>query len=442
MQKNVPTLIGIIIIVVATILIFGGVFTYQYFAVKQNNQLQILNEEKNKADRKITPVVVKDKYGCISSDGYSWCEAKQKCLRSWEEKCEEDRVLSFILDEATGQKIYRNEKYGFEVKLPKSFAKLFENKNIANFGIGVAGEIFEVYANNNQEHIISRISVAPINLFKFTNTGASEIIYDKEKNTCLDKSDNRFLKTEKYGFEGCYITEGDIGGGYSGYIIPDLKNNQVIIITVNFSTPELPKENQEYFNYENSKIILDQMLSTFKFINKISDNSIACKKEGESIPVIPNPPVCCSGLIPLKPKYQDLLGSSGVCTVKCGNGICDSENESNYNCPQDCIEKSSVTIISPNGGEKLVRGQQFNVTWKTSGAKDSDSINFFLCNEGMCTYIKDYKISNLSGISSSYLWTLSNDATIGEKYKILIKIYREGGLLTEDKSDNYFTITK
>lgn len=30
----------------------------------------------------------KDIHGCIGSAGYSWCEAKQKCLRIWEETCE------------------------------------------------------------------------------------------------------------------------------------------------------------------------------------------------------------------------------------------------------------------------------------------------------------------------------------------------------------------
>ena len=30
----------------------------------------------------------RDEHGCIGSAGYSWCEAKQKCLRVWEEKCE------------------------------------------------------------------------------------------------------------------------------------------------------------------------------------------------------------------------------------------------------------------------------------------------------------------------------------------------------------------
>jgi len=29
-----------------------------------------------------------DAHGCKGSAGYSWCEAKQKCLRTWEEPCE------------------------------------------------------------------------------------------------------------------------------------------------------------------------------------------------------------------------------------------------------------------------------------------------------------------------------------------------------------------
>ncbi len=30
----------------------------------------------------------RDEHGCIPSAGYSWCEAKQKCLRTWEEACQ------------------------------------------------------------------------------------------------------------------------------------------------------------------------------------------------------------------------------------------------------------------------------------------------------------------------------------------------------------------
>jgi hypothetical protein len=31
----------------------------------------------------------KDEHGCIGSAGYTWCETKQKCLREWEEACDE-----------------------------------------------------------------------------------------------------------------------------------------------------------------------------------------------------------------------------------------------------------------------------------------------------------------------------------------------------------------
>jgi hypothetical protein len=29
----------------------------------------------------------RDAHGCIQPAGYAWCEAKQKCLRAWEEEC-------------------------------------------------------------------------------------------------------------------------------------------------------------------------------------------------------------------------------------------------------------------------------------------------------------------------------------------------------------------
>ena len=32
----------------------------------------------------------RDAYGCIGGAGYTWCEAKQKCLRDWEENCTAD----------------------------------------------------------------------------------------------------------------------------------------------------------------------------------------------------------------------------------------------------------------------------------------------------------------------------------------------------------------
>ena len=40
-----------------------------------------------------------DAHGCIGSAGYSWCELKQKCLRTFEEKCENETIVGGDGDE-------------------------------------------------------------------------------------------------------------------------------------------------------------------------------------------------------------------------------------------------------------------------------------------------------------------------------------------------------
>ena len=47
----------------------------------------------------------RDEHGCLPTAGYTWCEAKQKCLRTWEEPCEneiETRAKEFCDDENIG----------------------------------------------------------------------------------------------------------------------------------------------------------------------------------------------------------------------------------------------------------------------------------------------------------------------------------------------------
>jgi len=41
----------------------------------------------------------KDEHGCIGSAGYTWCEPKQKCLREWEEPCEEAQPEEHMSEE-------------------------------------------------------------------------------------------------------------------------------------------------------------------------------------------------------------------------------------------------------------------------------------------------------------------------------------------------------
>lgn len=36
----------------------------------------------------------RDEHGCLPTAGYTWCEAKQKCLRTWEEECADSEIIS------------------------------------------------------------------------------------------------------------------------------------------------------------------------------------------------------------------------------------------------------------------------------------------------------------------------------------------------------------
>lgn len=76
------------LIITTLLLIITGAFGVWYFS----NPLP--EEEINSSTPLTTSTSIpmvgndKDEHGCIGSAGYSWCAAKNKCLRSWEEKCE------------------------------------------------------------------------------------------------------------------------------------------------------------------------------------------------------------------------------------------------------------------------------------------------------------------------------------------------------------------
>lgn len=47
----------------------------------------IVSREYQSSDQIPMPGSDRDAHGCIGSAGYTWCDAKQKCLRTWEENC-------------------------------------------------------------------------------------------------------------------------------------------------------------------------------------------------------------------------------------------------------------------------------------------------------------------------------------------------------------------
>jgi membrane-bound inhibitor of C-type lysozyme len=58
----------IILILFAIILIFGFIFWHK------GRETKLIGGQK-------------DEHGCLVAAGYSWCEAKQNCIRQWEEYC-------------------------------------------------------------------------------------------------------------------------------------------------------------------------------------------------------------------------------------------------------------------------------------------------------------------------------------------------------------------
>ncbi len=73
-----------------------------------------------------------DEHGCKASAGYSWCEIKQKCLRTWEEKCEEEVVEENVKEAVTKLLI---EKYNWE----EDKVSVQVNKEVGDFATGSVG---------------------------------------------------------------------------------------------------------------------------------------------------------------------------------------------------------------------------------------------------------------------------------------------------------------
>ena len=89
-----------IVTVVALALILGGVYAYKSFV----NESEPVVQKDEQSDQLIGGD--KDEHGCMLMAGYSWCEAKQKCLREWEEPCEQEEVFNLLteLKDSTGIK--------------------------------------------------------------------------------------------------------------------------------------------------------------------------------------------------------------------------------------------------------------------------------------------------------------------------------------------------
>ncbi|MFC1710163.1 hypothetical protein ACFL0F_00690 [Patescibacteria group bacterium] len=56
----------------------------------------------------------KDDNGCLVAAGYSWCEEKQKCLRVWEEGCDQITTLLTNIKDDTGVDFTKLQEISFD----------------------------------------------------------------------------------------------------------------------------------------------------------------------------------------------------------------------------------------------------------------------------------------------------------------------------------------
>ena len=94
-----------------------------------------------------------------------------------------------------------------------------------------------------------------------------------------------------------------------------------------------------------------------------------------------------------------------------------------------------VTIVSPNGGETLCKGQTYHIVWNSTNV-DKVSIGYST-GQGSLNWI-------VTGISNtgSYDWNVNVGNTTNTQFKIYVLGYHTGVGSKDDYSDNYFTVSQ
>lgn len=160
--------------------------------VKKGGNEVIMSEEKNGSEQPLLGGD-RDEHGCIVSAGYTWCEAKQKCIRPWEEECEIEVVTT---NENRDWKPYKNEKFGFELKFPKSW----DGHNVIEADYPIYSYAAFSFSNGHQPFSI--FSIIQYSKEKWETTGKNPLL------RVLSQTDETVLVCD-----GCCDEGGDTTGG-------------------------------------------------------------------------------------------------------------------------------------------------------------------------------------------------------------------------------------
>lgn len=221
-KKLVIILIAIAVAVLLIVAICGGVY---YYIIHKNAGITGNDS---------------DEHGCKGSAGYSWCAEKNECLRVWEEPCTASK------DETVGWQTYRNEEYGFEVKLPNISVNYYSAADLKDID---KDAIFEMG--------LARHESGPIEY--------SLIVYGESLDVVLQKlADRQGLIIDKTVLGGVEAKRATYKATYFGINSTSPVTNVATVAEHSGKVYEiwlLDKDTDKEFGY------YEQILSTFKFIN-------------------------------------------------------------------------------------------------------------------------------------------------------------------------------
>jgi len=96
--------------------------------------------------------------------------------------------------------------------------------------------------------------------------------------------------------------------------------------------------------------------------------------------------------------------------------------------------KTSVAVISPNGGENIISGNNINISWVSNNISNI-KLEFTTDNGGIWSSI----VSSISAYLGSYSWAVPSPGITKTNCKIKISSTNDSNIF--DESDNTFTIT-
>ena len=92
----------------------------------------------------------RDKHGCLGPAGYTWCESKQKCLREWEEPCEQEEIFNLL------KELEKETRIDFSGIVKTEFVWRIESEKVGKAQkteeLAIKGKGFDAEEISEEEH--------------------------------------------------------------------------------------------------------------------------------------------------------------------------------------------------------------------------------------------------------------------------------------------------